>query len=97
MLIGRFIGFLRAMAPFAAGAAHMPYARFGPYNAIGATVWGIAFVLLGYVLGESWSVAEKWIGRVGLVIGALALAAAVWWFRGHRRAEATRRDPGDRG
>ena len=96
VLIGRFIGFLRAMAPFAAGAAHMPYARFAPYNAVGATAWGIAFTLLGYFLGASWTVAEKWIGRVGLIVGALALAAAVWWFRGHRRG-ATPRGRGDSG
>jgi len=45
---------------------------------------GIFFVLLGYVLGESWHVAERWIGRGGLVVGTLALIGAVWWLRRHR-------------
>ena len=97
VLIGRFIGFLRAMAPFAAGAAGMPYARFAPYNAAGAIAWAVAFVLLGYFLGESWTVAEKWIGRVGVVAGALALGAAVWWFRRHRHAAISARGRGDSG
>jgi membrane protein DedA with SNARE-associated domain len=97
VLIGRFIGFLRAMAPFAAGAAGMPYRRFAPYNAIGAIAWALVFVLLGHFLGTSWSVAEKWIGRAGLVAGTLALAAAVWWFRRHRRSDATPRGRGDSG
>jgi membrane protein DedA with SNARE-associated domain len=87
VLIGRFIGFLRAMAPFAAGASHMAYRTFVPYNAVGAAAWGVFFVLLGYVLGGSWTIAERWLGRVGVVVGTLALIAAfIWLKRGTRRA-----------
>jgi membrane protein DedA with SNARE-associated domain len=81
VLVGRFIGFLRAMAPFAAGSSRMPYARFVVYNGIGATAWGIAFVLLGFFLGTSWTVVERWFGRVGLAIGMVVLVATVWWLR----------------
>ena len=88
VLLGRFIGFLRAMAPFAAGSARMPYRTFVAYNSVGATTWAIAFVLLGYFLGTSWSVVERWFGRIGLVVGGAALIACVWWLR---RRRATRR------
>jgi undecaprenyl-diphosphatase len=98
VLIGRFIGFLRAMAPFAAGSSRMPYVRFAAYNAVGGTAWGIFFVLLGYFLGSSWHVVERWFGRVGLVIGLIVLAACVWWLkRGSRRRLATRRGRGGSG
>jgi undecaprenyl-diphosphatase len=97
VLIGRFIGFLRAMAPFAAGSARMPYRQFAPYNAIGGIAWGIFFVLLGYFLGESWHIAERWLGRVGVVAGTLALIATLWWLKRHRRRDAIPRGPGDRG
>jgi undecaprenyl-diphosphatase len=93
VLIGRFVGFLRAMAPFAAGASRMPYARFALYNGVGATAWGIAFVLLGYFLGESWTMAERWIGRAGLVVGALVIVAVVVWLK---RRGTTLRGRGDR-
>jgi undecaprenyl-diphosphatase len=85
VLIGRFVGFLRAMAPFAAGASRMPYRLFAPYNALGGTAWGIFFVLLGYVLGESWTIAERWLGRVGLVAGTVALIATLLWLRRAKR------------
>ena len=85
VLIGRFVGFLRAMAPFAAGASHMSYRVFVPYNAVGATAWGIFFVLLGYVLGESWTIAERWLGRVGLVVGTIALIATIVWLTRMKR------------
>lgn len=84
VLIGRFVGFLRAMAPFAAGASHLPYRTFAPYNATGATAWGIFFVLLGYFLGESWTIAERWLGRVGVVAGTLALVATIVWLKRSR-------------
>ena len=85
VLIGRFIGFLRAMAPFVAGASRMPYRTFVPYNAVGAAAWGIFFVLLGYFLGASWTVAERWLGRVGLVAGTIALVATIIWLKRAKR------------
>ena len=88
VLLGRFIGFLRAMAPFVAGASRMPYGAFVVYNGIGATTWAVAFVLLGYFLGASWTVAERWIGRVGLVVGVVLLVAAVLWLRFRPRGRA---------
>jgi membrane protein DedA with SNARE-associated domain len=92
VLLGRFVGFLRALAPFIAGASRMPYATFVVYNTMGATTWAVAFVLLGYFLGESWGVAEKWIGRLGLVVGALAIIAAALFLRRRREKVRARRD-----
>ena len=87
VLVGRFIGFLRAMAPFAAGASRLPYGTFVGYNAVGATAWGVFFVLLGYFLGASWPIAERWLGRVGLVAGTLAIIATIVWFRRKTKAK----------
>lgn len=66
IFFGRFVGFLRAMAPFAAGMARMPYGRFFVYNAAGGIIWSACFILLGYFFGQSWQLIEKWAGRTGL-------------------------------
>ena len=86
VLLGRFVGFLRALAPFVAGASRMPYPRFLFYNATGGVLWTVSFVLLGYVLGASWYVAERWIGRATL-IGAAVVGVIVvgLWLRRRRR------------
>jgi undecaprenyl-diphosphatase len=89
VVLGRFVGFLRAMAPFVAGASRMPYRTFLFYNALGALVWGPAFVLLGYVIGESWAVAERWIGRTGFVLGAILVTAAILWIRHQKKRKET--------
>ena len=68
IFFGRFVGFLRAMAPFAAGMSRMPYRRFLIYNVAGGILWSISFTLLGYFFGQSWRLIEKWSGRTGLFV-----------------------------
>jgi membrane protein DedA with SNARE-associated domain len=79
------------MAPFAAGASRLPYARFVIFNGLGATAWGIFFVLLGYFLGSSWALVERWLGRAGLVIGTVVLVVTVWWLRREMRKRGASR------
>ena len=94
VFIGRFIGFARALVPFVAGASRMSYRRFVVADALGAGLWTVAFVALGYVLGASWQMAEKWISRSGLVLGAVLLLGAVWlWLRRRRRRAETPQTP----
>jgi membrane protein DedA with SNARE-associated domain len=94
VFIGRFIGFARALVPFVAGASRMPYRRFVVADALGAGLWTVTFVALGYGLGASWQVAEKWISRSGLVLGAvLLLGAGLFWVRRRRRRTETPQTP----
>ena len=76
VFFGRFIGFLRALAPFAAGMAKMSYSRFIRYNAPGGILWFLCFTLLGYFFGHGWRLIEKQAGKIGLVVLLLILAIA---------------------
>jgi membrane protein DedA with SNARE-associated domain len=92
VFLGRFIGFARALIPFVAGASRMTYRRFVLADGLGAGLWTVTFVVLGYVLGASWGVAEKWISRGGLLVGAVLLLVflAGWRRRRHRRGAPRR-------
>jgi membrane protein DedA with SNARE-associated domain len=93
VFFGRFIGFARALVPFLAGASRMPYRQFFVYNALGAVLWSVGFVLLGYFLGASWHLAEQWIGRSSAIIAAAAaVVAVVMWLR-RRSARQRSREP----
>lgn len=90
-----FMHLLRALMPFVAGARHMRYRKFLLFNAAGCVCWAGGFVGLGYVVGESWRMAAKWIGRGSEIAGgALLLAIALGWlwrWLGRHEAEVKRR------
>jgi undecaprenyl-diphosphatase len=88
VFVGRFIGFARALVPFVAGASRMNYRKFILYDALGAVLWTVGFVSLGYVLGASWRVAEQWISRSGLVLGTVVILSLVLIWLRRRRARA---------
>lgn len=75
MVFARFVGFLRAAAPFLAGASGIRLASFLLYDFIGALAWTLVFSLGGYFLGEGFVIFEKYIGRGGVILflGALTL------------------------
>lgn len=52
IIIARFLPIIRTFAPFVAGIAEMPYAKFVRYNVIGAFVWVFSLVFLGYFFGN---------------------------------------------
>lgn len=90
VFFGRFIGFARALVPFLAGSTGMRYRVFLLYNALGAALWATAFLLLGRVVGSSWQVAERWIGRASAIVGLglLLVFFFVWLGRWAARHEA---------
>ncbi len=67
----------------AAGTAGMEWRRFLVANAAGAAAWATTFGLLGYYFGQNWDRLERWIGRSGLVLLAVAMAGGylVWRYR----------------
>lgn len=71
ILIGRFIGLVRALAPFIAGSSGMRYRAFVPYSVLGTGLWAAAFTLLGYALSQSIDRATAIAGRGALVFGAV--------------------------
>ena len=71
ILIGRFVGLVRALAPFVAGASRMRYRRFLPYDIIGAGLWGTTFVMLGYVFWRSFDQVATYAGQGAFALGTL--------------------------
>ncbi len=53
ILVGRFIGLIRALAPFVAGSSGMPYRQLAPYSVLGTGMWATLFTLLGYFASKN--------------------------------------------
>ena len=81
ILIGRFIGLVRALAPFIAGSSGMAYRRMAPYSVLGTGLWATTFTLLGYfasknidaVLSNSEHALLAFAILVGLAVGTTML------------------------
>ncbi len=83
-----FMHLFRSLVPFIAGSSRMRYGSFVAYNGLGCVAWAGINALLGYFLGASWALAEKWIGRGSVVIGIIAavgvLLVLAWrWLSKH--------------
>jgi membrane-associated protein len=86
VFLGRWTAFFRAVMPFLAGIARMPYPKFLAWNAAGGLTWGATVVLLGYAAGASYAQVEKTFGRDAafVVLAVVIIAAVVWRIRKHR-------------
>ena len=75
ILIGRFIGIVRAVAPFLAGASGMRLRAFLPWSLLGTAAWATTFTLVGYVFHRSFASAAHTLTHGALGLAVLATAA----------------------
>jgi membrane protein DedA with SNARE-associated domain len=97
ILIGRFIGLVRALAPFIAGSSGLSYGRFIPYSIIGTGLWATAFCVLGYIFWRSFDRVAHIAGQaifgfgvtvaviVGIVVVYKRRAEIKQWLLGHEQ------------
>ncbi|MEI6792861.1 MAG: bifunctional DedA family/phosphatase PAP2 family protein [Actinomycetes bacterium] len=83
IFLGRFVGIVRAVAPFLAGSSRMPMRQFLPYDILGAGLWSTAFIMLGYVFWQSFGAVLKIAkeGALGVGIVISVIVGAVWIVR----------------
>jgi membrane protein DedA with SNARE-associated domain/membrane-associated phospholipid phosphatase len=88
VFMARFFSGLRVFGALVAGISRMRWGTFILYNALGGAVWATAVVLLGYFLGSSIGLVERWLGRVsilliGLLVFAIVLYLTYRWVSSH--------------
>lgn len=75
VLIGRFIGLVRALSPFVAGSSGMRYRAFAPYSILGSGLQISLHVLAGYFFARSIEAAAEYVGLAALVIGTMIVVS----------------------
>jgi membrane protein DedA with SNARE-associated domain/membrane-associated phospholipid phosphatase len=76
ILFGRFLGLVRALAPFVAGASRLPVRRFLPYDIVAAGAWATTFCLLGYIFWQSFDTVVN-IAKKGALAAGTTVAVIV--------------------
>jgi membrane protein DedA with SNARE-associated domain/membrane-associated phospholipid phosphatase len=93
ILIGRFIGLVRALAPFVAGSSGLPYRRFFPFSVIGCGLWATVFCVVGYVFYESFDKVANVAGKAtfGFGVTVVSIVGGVTAYRRLRKPEERRK------
>jgi membrane protein DedA with SNARE-associated domain len=86
VLVARFVGLLRAIAPAAAGMSEMPYGTFLAWNVAGGLIWAVVAVGAGYLAGGAYERMGRWFTVVAGII--VAVAVVVYLVRRHLRRRA---------
>jgi membrane-associated protein len=92
VIAARFLPFLRTFAPFVAGVAEMTRSKFSLFNVVGAVLWVVGIVTVGYLFGNIPLVKthlDKIIWAMIFVPGLLVLVGA-WKARRNARLSASR-------
>jgi membrane protein DedA with SNARE-associated domain/membrane-associated phospholipid phosphatase len=89
VFLARFFSGLRVFGALVAGISRMRWGTFLLYNALGGAVWATAVILLGYFLGSSMGLVERWLGRATLVLTSV-LAVVVAFCLAYRWAANNR-------
>ena len=92
ILVGRFIGFVRALAPFIAGTSSMPLRRFLPYDVLGAGAWAATFSTLGYLFWQSFDQLTSYVSRGLFAFGTVVAVVVAIVFLIQLRRDAEKRE-----
>jgi membrane-associated protein len=82
ILVGRFVGIIRAVAPFLAGTSGLRLRAFLPWSLLGTAAWAAAFTLAGYAFSESFGSAADLLTHGALALAVVAALVLAW--RAHR-------------
>jgi undecaprenyl-diphosphatase len=96
IIVGRFLGFVRPLSPFIAGASRMPLKRFLPYDVLAAGAWAITFCTLGFLFWRSINQLTTYVSRglfaLGTLVAVIAGIVALIHLRRSPEARAKVRD-----
>jgi membrane-associated protein len=80
VVLARFLPIVRTFAPFVAGVSNMDYPKFVMYNVLGATIWTVLFIGVGFCFGTL-PVIQNNFSLAVLGIVAVSVLPVIWEVR----------------
>jgi membrane protein DedA with SNARE-associated domain len=78
--IGRLIPGIRQLISIPAGLARMDLATFSIYTTLGAGIWALILVMLGYFIGENQELLDAYLKQITVaVVGVLVVLGFIYY------------------
>src|SRR5918911_4445700 len=77
VFLARFFSGLRVFGALVAGISRMRWRTFIFYNALGGAAWATVAVTVGYLLGGSLGLVERWTGRASALLAGLLVMGVI--------------------
>ena len=82
---GRLIPGIRQLISIPAGIAKMNLAEFSLYTALGAGIWSLVLVLLGYFIGKEQELLQRYLKEITFVTLFIVSLLLIWYYRAQKR------------
>ncbi|MBA1438428.1 MAG: DedA family protein [Epsilonproteobacteria bacterium] len=83
--VGRLIPAIRQLISIPAGLAGMNLAKFSFYTALGAGMWSLVLVLLGYIIGENQELINQYLKEITIVIFIVLIMTVAIYYRYNKK------------
>lgn len=82
---GRLIPGIRQLISIPAGVAKMNLGEFGVYTALGAGIWSLVLILLGYFIGKEQELLQRYLKEITFITLFIVSLLLVWYYRKQKR------------
>jgi membrane protein DedA with SNARE-associated domain len=79
--ISRLIPGVRQLVSLPAGLSKMPLGKFSLYTTLGAGLWVVVLVLLGYFIGSNEALINEYLNQIVMItLGLIVIVSVVYFF-----------------
>ncbi len=79
--IGRLIPGIRQLVSIPAGLSRMNLVVFSTYTALGAAVWALILVMLGYLIGENQELIDAYLKQITMGVLVVLILLGSWYYK----------------
>lgn len=90
--IGRLIPGIRQLISIPAGLSQMNLVTFSVYTAIGAGIWALILVMLGYFIGENQEMIDAYLKQIVIIILVFLFLLFLGYTYRHKKIEEKKKD-----